>query len=71
MRIGFAVDSRGIAYPLEMSAQVSQAYDILVADGMTPDRAAELAVGSERASTWRTPQDMARHIVALRKAARS
>ena len=69
---GFVVDSKGTAASIDISAEVSAAYDILTDAGFPPERAAEMAANSER--LWkageikRTPEQFARHIVSLRKA---
>ena len=58
----------------EISQAVSEAYDILVADGVAPQQAATIATLSEE--QWKTgqikrdPVAYARHFVELRKAAR-
>jgi len=47
-----------------------EAFDVLVADGMDGEHAAEMAYAMTQADTWRTPQQQAEHVVKLRKALR-
>lgn len=68
MRLGFAVDTAGVAYELALSAAVSEAYDLMRADGVPAQRAADMAVGAER--TGRDPVEFARRFVRLRKTVR-
>jgi hypothetical protein len=68
-RIGFAVDTRGTVYELAFSNAVSRAYDILVADQITPGHAADLAVGAERAG--KDPVAFAEHFVKVRRSLRT
>ena len=64
MRIGFAVSATGTVTALELSRSVSEAYDILVAGGVSPDRAAGLARACERGN--RDPVAWARHFIRVR-----
>lgn len=68
MRLMFAVSTAGVCVSCDLSAAVSRAYDILAADGVEPDRAAELAVAAERAG--RDPVRVATHLVGVRQALR-
>ena len=47
---------------------ISAAYDLLTDDGMSPQKAADLAVACERSG--RDPEAFARHLIKLRKAVR-
>lgn len=68
MRIGFAVSRKGVIYELEVSHEVSLAYDILTADGMAPRYAADLATAAERGG--KDPVALAQHVVKLRRGLR-
>jgi hypothetical protein len=47
VRIGFAVTADGIAHELKVSEAVGKAYDIMVADNVPADTAAQMAVDCE------------------------
>ena len=73
-RIGFAVNSAGVALELAYSEDVSAAYDLLLSGGLTPERAAQLAVNAERAYLAgiirRHPVDFAEHFLSVARAAK-
>lgn len=60
---------------LGVTPEMSAAYDILADDGVPPEVAARMAMQAER--SWRdgtidrTPEEFARHVVRLRRVARS
>ena len=68
-RIGFAVDSTGCAYELAFSEAVSRAYDIMTADQVPAQRAADMAVAAERGG--KDPVAFAEHFVKLRESLRT
>ena len=53
---------------LDVPEGVEIAYDLLTFDGMSPDKAADIAVAAHRGGT--DPVAMARKLIRLRKAAR-
>lgn len=74
----FAVSRRGVVSVMSVadhvaligaSPAVSAAYDLLTDDGMSPDKAADLAVAAERSG--RDPEAFARHTVKLRRSLRA
>lgn len=67
-RICFAVSAGGIAHEVILSASVSRAYDIMAADGVPAQRAADMAVAAERSG--KDPVAFAEHFVKLRKSLR-
>lgn len=67
-RIGFAVDTRGVVYELAFSDAVSRAYDIMTADRVPAQQAADMAVAAERSG--RDPVAWARHFVSVRQGLR-
>lgn len=67
-RIGFVANAAGVVAELILSQAVSDAYDILAADGMPADKAADLAAGAER--NGMDPVAMARKTVRLRQSLR-
>lgn len=68
-RIGFAADSHGTVYELAFSEAVSRAYDIMIADRVPAQQAADMAAGAERAG--KDPVAFARHFVKLRESLRT
>lgn len=69
MRLMFAVDMAGTVYELNLSDAVSRAYDILAADGVPPQQAADMAVAAERSG--RDPVRWAGHFTELRRSLRT
>lgn len=67
-RLMFAVDSAGTVHELILSGAVSRAYDIMTADRVPPQQAAEMAVGCER--DGRDPVAWAEHFVQVRRSLR-
>lgn len=67
-RIGFAVTPAGVVVELILSQAVSDAHGILTADGMSAEKAADLAVGAERQGM--DPVAFARKTVRLRRSLR-
>lgn len=65
----FAVDTAGTVYELVLSDAVSRAYDILAADGVPPQQAADMAVAAER--DGRDPVAWAEHFAELRRSIRT
>ena len=66
--IGFAVNAKGTAVSLDFSDAVSEAFDIMHADGLSHEKAAELAVAAEKSG--RDPVAFARHFVEVRQGLR-
>ena len=67
-RIGFAVDSSGTCCELAFSDAVSRAYDLMTADGVPAQRAADMAVACER--DGQDPVAWAEHFIRLRQGLR-
>lgn len=65
MRLMFAVDTAGICYELILSDAVSRAYDVLAADGVPSQTAADMVVAAERGG--RDPVAWAEHFVSVRR----
>ena len=68
VRVCFVVSTSGIAAEVTLSEAVSRAYDIMTADGVAPQTAAEMAAAAERSG--KDPVAFAEHFTRLRKAAR-
>ena len=66
--IGFAVDTAGTVYELAFSDAVSRAYDIMTADRVPAQQAADMAVACER--DGRDPVAWAEHFIKLRQSLR-
>lgn len=64
-RIGFAVDSKGTVYELAFSDAVSRAHDIMTADRVPAQQAADMALAAERAG--KDPVAFAEHFVRQRR----
>jgi len=64
-RLGFVADSRGTVAEICLSGPVSEAYDIMVADRVPSETAAEMAVAAER--DGRDPVAFAEHFVKVRR----
>lgn len=69
MRLMFAVDTAGTVYELNLSDAVSRAYDIMTADGVPAQTAADMAVAAER--DGRDPVAWAGHFTELRRSLRT
>lgn len=65
MRIGFVADTCGTVAEILLSEQVSTAYDLMTADGVPPQRAADMAAAAERSG--KDPVAFAEHFVKVRK----
>lgn len=65
MRIGFVADMRGTVAEILLSEQVSTAYDLMTADGVPPQRAADMAAAAERSG--KDPVAFAEHFVKVRQ----
>jgi hypothetical protein len=66
VRACFVVDSSGTAAEVMLSEAVSEAYDIMTAAGVTPQRAADMAATAERSG--KDPVAFAEHFTRLRRA---
>lgn len=62
------VAGAGQVQVIQASQAASDAYDLMIADGVPPQQAADLAVGADRDS--RDPVAWARHFVSLRRSLR-
>jgi hypothetical protein len=68
VRLCFTVSGSGTVTEIVASEPVSRAYDIMTADGVPPQKAADLAVAAERSG--RDPVAFAEHFTRLRDSVR-
>jgi hypothetical protein len=68
-RIGFVADSHGTVAEIILSDAVSRAYDIMTADRVPAETAAEMAAACER--DGRDPVAFAEHFVKVRRSFRA
>ena len=69
VRLCFVVNAAGTAAEVTLSEPVSRAYDIMTADGVPPQTAADMAAAAERLG--KDPVAAAEHFVRLRKSMRA
>ena len=69
LRLCFVANSAGTVAEVLLNAPVGEAYDIMVADGVPPQGAADMAAAAERAG--KDPVAWARHFVKLRGSLRT
>lgn len=65
LRLCFTANSAGVIQEVQLSEPVSRAYDIMIANGVPPQTAADLAAAAERGG--KDPVAFAEHFVKLRR----